>query len=173
MIGRIGIRLVVLLTIVATVGCDRVTKHVASSTLAGTPGRSFLADSVRFTYVENAGGFLSLGADLPATVRTALFTVATGLMLLALAAVAFRLRWSGWPAFGLTLFLGGGASNWFDRAVRGSVVDFISVGVGPVRTGVFNVADVAIMLGVGIVVASELRRARGAPKLPGDSRHSA
>jgi hypothetical protein len=45
---RSGIRLALIATIVATVGCDRVTKHIASSTLAGTPGRSFLADSVRF-----------------------------------------------------------------------------------------------------------------------------
>ena len=42
--------------------------------------------------------------------------------------------------------------------VRGSVIDFINVGYGPLRTGIFNVADVAIMLGVGIVVIAELRR---------------
>ena len=52
----------------------------------------------------------------------------------------------------------GGASNWVDRVVRGSVIDFINVGYGPLRTGIFNVADVAIMLGVGIVVIAELRR---------------
>ena len=49
--------------------------------------------------------------------------------------------------FGLTLFVAGGASNWIDRIMRGSVVDFLNVGVGPVRTGIFNVADVAIVLG--------------------------
>ena len=155
---RTGIRLALVLTIAATVGCDRVTKHVATTTLAGTEGRSFLADTVRFVYVENPGGFLSLGAALPDNVRTGLFTVASGLLLLALAAFGIRYRWTGSPAFGLTLFVGGGLSNWFDRVVHGGVVDFVNLGVGPLRTGVFNVADVAIMLGLGIFAIAEFRR---------------
>jgi signal peptidase II len=161
---RAGIRVALIVTIVATIGCDRVTKHIASTTLSGTSGRSFLADSVRFAYAENTGGFLSLGADLPPATRTVLFTVATGLVLLGLAAVAVRFRRSGWPAFGLTLSVAGGMSNWFDRAVRGSVVDFMNVGVGPLRTGVFNVADVAIMFGVAIVIVCEFRRGTAAQK---------
>jgi signal peptidase II len=155
----IAVRLAAIVTVVGTVGCDRVTKHVARSTLAGTPERSFLADSLRLMYVENTGGFLSVGADLPTSVRTALFIVATGVLLLGLTAFALRGRWTGWPAFGLTVFLSGGVSNWFDRVMHGSVVDFVNIGIGPFRTGVFNVADVAIMLGIAIVVASEFRRA--------------
>jgi hypothetical protein len=46
----------------ATIGCDRVTKQVATATRAGTSGRSFLSDTVRLEYGENMGGFLSLGA---------------------------------------------------------------------------------------------------------------
>jgi signal peptidase II len=162
-------RLAVVLIIVGTVGCDRVTKHVARSTLAGTAERSFLADSLRLMYVENTGGFLSLGANLPLEARTALFTVATGLILLGLTAFALRCRWTGAPAFGLTVFLAGGVSNWFDRVMHGSVVDFVNIGIGPFRTGVFNVADVAIMFGVAIVVASEFRRAPQVDPAPGDS----
>ena len=154
----VGARLVLAFTIVVTFGCDRVTKHVASTTLAGAPVRSFLADTVRFGYAENAGGFLGLGANLPETVRTAVFTVGTGLLLLVLVGSAFRLRWTGWRAFALTLLVAGGVSNLFDRAVHGSVIDFINVGVGPLRTGIFNVADMAIMLGIGILVAGEFRR---------------
>ena len=76
------------------------------------------------------------------------------------------MRVSGWRLVGLTLFLAGGASNWFDRATRGSVVDFISVGLGPVRTGIFNVADVAILLGVALVMIEEVAPAscRAAPR---------
>ena len=145
-------------TMVTTVGCDRVTKHVATAALAGRPARSMLADTVRLAYVQNAGGFLSLGADLPEAARTSLFIVATGLLLLALVAYGIRLRWRGWAAFGLALFVAGGVSNWVDRVLHGSVIDFINVGVGPLRTGVFNVADVAIMVGVGIVLVSEFTR---------------
>src|SRR5262249_2526965 len=56
------------------IGCDHVTKSLAALTLAGSPGRSWLADTVRLQYAENAGGFLSLGAQWPWLVRTGLFT---------------------------------------------------------------------------------------------------
>ena len=157
MIAKVGARLALLVTIGATIGCDRVTKHVAATTLAGTPGRSFLADMVRLEYVENTGGFLGLGATLPPAARTALFTIGTGLLLFVLTVTAIRHRWSGWPLLGLSLLVAGGASNWIDRVIRGSVVDFINVGIGPLRTGIFNVADAAIMLGVGVLLFAELR----------------
>jgi signal peptidase II len=145
-------RLVLVLAVFGTIGCDRVTKHLATSALAGMPSRSYLAETVRLEYVENRGGFLSLGASLPLRVRTVIFTGGTGMVLVALTVFAIRHRWRGWPAIGLALFVAGGVSNWIDRVVRGSVVDFLNVGIGPIRTGVFNVADMAIMLGAVIVV---------------------
>src|SRR5215467_3120101 len=158
-IKRAG-RIVVMVAMVATIGCDRVTKHAAMTMLAGEPDRSYLADTVRLGYVENPGGFLSLGARWPSLMRTTFFTVATGIMLLTLAVVAIRRRRDEWSALGAALFLAGGASNWVDRIARGSVVDFLNVGVGPVRTGVFNVADVAIMLGVVTYLFSVFRDSR-------------
>jgi signal peptidase II len=119
-----------------------------------------LADTVRLGYAENAGGFLSLGADLPRQSRTAVFTIATGLALLVLVAMAVRDRLAGPSGVGLVLFVAGGASNWIDRVLSGSVVDFLNVGIGPLRTGVFNVADVAIMVGAGLVAYGA---ARGEP----------
>lgn len=145
---------------VATIGCDRVTKHVAINELAGAPDRSFLADTVRLTYAENTGGFLSLGASLPPEVRTMIFVGITGLALAVMFVLALRSRASNKARFGLALLLAGGLSNWIDRVARGSVVDFMNVGVGPVRTGVFNVADVAIMLGAIVFVVAEIRRER-------------
>ena len=44
-----------------------------------------------------------------------------------------------------------------DRIVAGHVVDFMIVGYGPLRTGVFNVADVALMLGAAIFAAAEVQ----------------
>lgn len=152
--GRVA---VLLFAALATIGCDQVTKAVAISELATAPDRSFLGDTLRLGYVENAGGFLSLGAELPPAVRTAVFTVATGLGLVVLLLVAIRRRTEGWAAVGLMLLVSGGASNWFDRLIRGSVVDFLNVGFGPVRTGVFNLADVAIMAGAALFVLAGFR----------------
>ncbi|HEY1305646.1 MAG TPA: signal peptidase II [Vicinamibacterales bacterium] len=154
---RNSIRLALLIAVLSTIGCDRVTKHVASSVLADGAVRSYLADTVRLEYVENTGGFLGLGADLPDAWRTTLFTAINGAVLLAIAAASVRFRWRGWLLTGACLVLAGGVSNWVDRAARGTVVDFMNVGVGPLRTGVFNVADVAIMLGLAALALSGFR----------------
>jgi signal peptidase II len=151
-------RLALIVVALATIGCDRITKHVAMTSLAGRPDRSYLADTVRVGYVENPGGFLSLGARLSASERMTLFTLATGLALVALIVLAIRRPGDGLSMWGLTLFLSGAASNWIDRIVRGTVVDFMNVGIGVIRTGIFNVADVAIMLGVAIFMLAEFRK---------------
>ena len=136
----------------ATIGCDRVTKHFAETTLAGRPDRSYFSDTIRFELAENPGAFLSLGANLPAPARISLLTVGAGLGLAAVAIAAFRLRWRGMPFVGAMLFLAGGASNLLDRIMRGTVVDFMNLGVGTLRTGIFNVADVALMIGVALMI---------------------
>jgi signal peptidase II len=85
------------------------------------------------------------------------FVIGTGVALLFAVWVAVRSPVNEWTLLGLSLFVGGGASNWVDRVTRGSVIDFLNVGLGSLRTGIFNVADVAIMLGAGIIVITELR----------------
>jgi signal peptidase II len=144
--------------LIGIIGCDRVTKRMATETLAGGPDRSFLAGTVRMAYAENTGGFLSLGSDLSPGRRTVVFVVATGLTLIAIPVVAVRARWSSGAVLGATLFVAGGASNWLDRALDGKVVDFLNVGIGPLRTGIFNVADVAIMIGLALLLAAESGR---------------
>ena len=162
-------RLLLVVVVLGTIGCDRVTKHVATTTLAGISSRSYFADTIRLGYVENRGGFLSLGASLSPGARTVIFTGGTAVALVALTVLAIRRRWRGWSAIGVTLFIAGGGSNWIDRVVRGSVVDFMNVGIGPVRTGVFNVADMAIMLGAVVLVFAGLRKApeEGSPTANG------
>jgi signal peptidase II len=159
---RIGARLVLLIAIGATIGCDRLTKHVAVTTLSGAPSRSFFADTFRLEYAENTGAFLGLGGDWPRAVRTAVFGVGSGLLLIALAVVAWRERWSRQALLGVALFVAGGASNLFDRITYGMVIDFMNVGIGSLRTGIFNVADMAIMLGAGILVLEGYRSSRHA-----------
>ena len=160
MFSRFSVQFLLAAAMVVTIGCDRVTKHVATTALAGNPARSFLADTVRLQYAENTGGFLGVGSDLHPDLRMALFTAATGVMLLLMTVAGVRWRVRGAALVGLTLFVAGGASNWIDRVAWGSVIDFLNVGVGPVRTGIFNVADVAIMGGAALMLIAELRAAR-------------
>ena len=150
---RRGVLLCLLL--VATAGCDRVTKHLAVTTLAGQPEQSYLGDTVRLDYHENAGGFLSAGAGWRPETRIVVFQIANGTFLLGTFFLAFRYKWSRLGRAGLVIFLAGGVSNLIDRIAFGSVIDFLNIGVGPFRTGIFNVADVAIMAGVALLVLEQ------------------
>jgi len=152
-----GVRTLLLIAIAATIGCDRVTKHVATTALADEPRQSFLADTVRLEYAENTGAFLGLGASWSEPVRTAVFGIGNALLLFGLVIVARRQRWSTPALLGVALFVAGGLSNLVDRALHGAVVDFLNVGIGPLRTGIFNVADMAIMLGAGLLVLEGYR----------------
>jgi signal peptidase II len=137
-----------------------MTKHLAKTSLSGTPPQSFFADMVRLEYAENIGGFLSIGASLPEKARVAIFTVGTAVVLFTSWIVALKLRWAGWNLLGISLAFGGGASNLIDRILHGSVIDFLNIGLGNLRTGIFNVADVAIFFGIVILMFS-LPRERG------------
>ena len=140
------------LLVAGTAGCDRVTKHLALTTLAGMPEQSYFGDTIRLDYHENPGGFLSAGANWRPELRTAVFQIANGLFLLGALILAVKLKWSRLGGIGLMMFLAGGVSNLVDRIAMGRVIDFLNIGVGPVRTGIFNVADVAIMAGIGLLM---------------------
>jgi signal peptidase II len=140
--------LIILLT---TIGCDRATKHLATTHLANSPAQFYLANTLRLEYAENPGAFLSFGDQLPDWERAVLFKGGVGLALVAILVVALKQKWTGISLLGATLTFAGGVSNLLDRIAQGSVVDFMSVGVGRLRTGIFNVADVAIMLGAAMI----------------------
>lgn len=146
---RVG-RTLALVLVLSTVGCDRVTKHLAITKLADTPAQSHFAGVFRIEYAENTGAFLSLGAGLPKWARTVLLTIGPALALAAIAAI--KNHWVGLPLVGASLVFAGGVSNLADRVARGSVVDFMNVGIGTLRTGIFNVADIAVLLGAVIIV---------------------
>jgi signal peptidase II len=148
------------LLLAATAGCDRVTKHLAMTSLAGMPEQSFLADTIRLEYHENSGGFLSAGATWRPEIRAIVFQVFNAFFLTATGFLAMRYQWSRWAKAGLVMFLAGGFSNLVDRIAMGRVIDFLNVGIGPFRTGIFNVADVAIVAGIGVLLVEHWRRPR-------------
>jgi signal peptidase II len=147
--------LLVALALAAVIGCDRATKRLAEATLADGERRSYLADTIRLQYVENRGAFLGLGRDLGEGARFWLLLVATGVLLAVAAAMTLRApARSVLEALAWALLIGGGISNLADRALRdGAVVDFLNVGLGPLRTGIFNVADVGITAGTILLIA--------------------
>ena len=136
---------------VSSVGCDQATKAIANAAIAGGPSLSYFGGAVRLTYAENPGGFLSLGADLPAEVRGWLFGIAPALVVVGLLVPLVRNHaLSRGEVIGLGLIVSGAVGNLIDRLLFGAVRDFMHVGIGPLRTGIFNGADLAVTAGVAI-----------------------
>ena len=108
-----------------------------------------------FTSVRNLGAAWSI---LSGQVWL-LFSVA--LVAAVLIVIFFRKICEGFTEryFALALLLAGIAGNGYDRAFRGCVVDFIHVHWYNVwHYPIFNVADIAICCGVGLMVLSNLLR---------------
>jgi signal peptidase II len=137
-----------------TVGCDQLSKDLARDNLKHAAPASYLGNTFRLQYAENSGAFLSFGSGLSEPIRTSLFTyVSGGLLVGLLIYILVNHHFSGRRVIALSLILGGGSSNLLDRVLNdGRVVDFMIIGIGNLRTGIFNLADSGIMLGMGLVI---------------------
>jgi signal peptidase II len=160
---RLAMLLVVL---VSCVGCDQMTKSIATRELAPLPVQSFLGDTLRLQYAQNAGAFLGVGGGFDSQTRFWGLTVANGALLVVLAYVLLT-RWDmsrgNFAAWGL--ILAGGIGNLIDRvSQRGLVTDFLNVGIGPVRTGIFNIADMAVTAGFALFLVVWWRDERRAKR---------
>jgi signal peptidase II len=142
-------RLVFMVSFVSVV-LDQASKWWASHYLDHFSMHSYLADTLRIGYIENTGAFLGLGSGMSDTAKFWIFVAAVGVVLLALLVFMFKSKEQNtYSMMSLSLIFSGGISNFYDRAMNdGAVIDFLNVGIGSFRTGIFNVADMAIMLGV-------------------------
>jgi signal peptidase II len=161
-IGRWKRLAFVIIILLACTGCDQITKNVARRELKLSAPISLLGDVIRLQYAENPGALMSLGAGLPAEVRFLFFVVLAGAALALTLAYAFNaLELSLLQLSGLSLVAAGGTGNLLDRVLyQGVVIDFLNLGIGSLRTGIFNVADVAIFGGAGLVLLATLREWR-------------
>jgi lipoprotein signal peptidase len=79
---------ILILLLLACVGCDQTTKYTARQLLPQDDTLSLAGDTIRLQYIENAGAFLGMGASLSQGLRFWLFTVA---VLLGLSGLFFYL----------------------------------------------------------------------------------
>jgi signal peptidase II len=146
--------------ILATVGCDQAAKHLARGNLEKNESTELLGDLVVLSYVENEGAFLSLGSTWPSGLRLLLFVVVSASMVLAAAVYLICRRGLDLTSSAaLSLMVGGGVGNLIDRVLRaGYVTDFLSVGIGRIRTGIFNLADIFLIAGVTLLLLAKRKR---------------
>jgi signal peptidase II len=148
--------LLILLVTLLIISIDQSSKSWASTYLNNYPVESYFRDLLRLGYHENVGAFLGLGNNLSEQIRFILFVVLVGgILFFLLMYLVFNLKKNASSILALSLIFSGGLSNFYDRiANSGAVVDFLNVGIGSLRSGIFNVADIAIMLGVLLFVCT-------------------
>jgi signal peptidase II len=150
----------------AVFALDRVSKWLIGREVGDADTHHIIPGFFDIVHSENRGVAFGILNDSPSEWRTA-FLVA-----LSLGAVIFvatmlwkpeRLdRLSRW---GLALVLGGAAGNLFDRAIWGSVTDFLEVYYREYHWPTFNVADSAIVIGSGLLLIDLLRSKQQAPNV--------
>ena len=148
--------------IMVTIAVDQGTKLLARRTLMNSypVHRGVLT----LLHTENPGAFLSLGAELPPNVRHLIFDGLVSIGLLVAGFVLFTGRMQPGPDdVAIAFIIGGGIGNLIDRfRLGGRVTDFIFLQAGPLHTGVFNVADMAITGGVLWLAISWMFRKKAA-----------
>jgi signal peptidase II len=119
---------------------------------------SFFGGIFQFIYAENPGAFLGLGGGWSRVVRFIVFAIVVLLGLGGMLWYLIKKEDSRINLYAYSFILAGGCGNLWDRVVhdKGHVVDFMLIEVwGPLRTGVFNLADVAIVVGVLLALTGE------------------
>jgi signal peptidase II len=142
----------ILLTVVVLAinySLDRITKMLAENYLQGRETLSYFYDTIVLEYAENRGAFLSVGSNWPDAIKyiTLLIIPILG-CLYGLYYCAFKMT-DKRTIIVFVSIIGGGLGNLIDRLFNDfRVVDFLNFGIGSVRTGILNVADMSVTFGV-------------------------
>ena len=155
------VKIVLFLLAFGVAGCDQGTKRWAEGELAGKPAKSVIANRVELEYAQNRGIAFNLERVIPPAARKPLVLV-TGLALHSVLGIAAWRRRDelSLRTAGTALVIGGAVGNLVDRLARGYVVDFVHVHGWPI----FNVADVAVVAGAGmLILATSRSRPRSSP----------
>lgn len=147
-----------IILISVNISCDQFTKAIVRKQIPPSERITLISDHLTLTNIENSGAFLSMGQAWWQPVKSILFIVLPIIVLLM--GVYYMMRLGGrrpWLTVALGFAIGGGIGNMIDRLLYGSVTDFVHIRIGPLQTGIFNMADVSIMIGVGVMLFFALR----------------
>lgn len=141
------------------VGCDQTTKKIAQSELRGKVSTE-IAGIINLHYVENDGGMLSLGGNLPDHTKFIIFIVAVSIFLAVLFFYIINNQLKiTLKVIALNLIFCGGVGNLIDRiSNNGNVIDFIRLKLPLIENGIFNFSDFYITLGFILLLLAMFKR---------------
>lgn len=139
---------VLLLTALAILIADQLTKALVAANLELGQRVRILGDLVQVWHAQNSGAAFSLFQG-----GSFVFLVVSILSIGMVAYFHRSLRAQAlWLHLVLGTILGGTLGNFIDRLRQGYVTDWLSVGIGDTRWPTFNVADSSVVVGIGILV---------------------
>ena len=145
--------IIILVIIMLSVSCDQISKSVVRKHIQYNERIDALDDHLMLTKVENTGAFLGVGKEIPRPVFILLMVILPGIALgYAIYYLLFKNNLSVLLIIGLSIIVGGGIGNIYDRIVHGSVTDFLHIDFVIFRTGIFNLADVSVMIGTFLLL---------------------
>lgn len=112
----------------------------------------------RFTLVGNKGAAWGIFKDLPETMRVPFFVILSAIALIVLLTLYYKSAGQKLTQTALILIAGGAVGNLIDRVQIGYVIDFIDWHIGQHHWPTFNVADISISVGVGLIVIDTIRQ---------------
>lgn len=143
-----------LLTAALVVLIDQTTKLAIVRNLPILDRRPVWGSILKITHIRNSGAVFGMMKGAGAYF-TFFSIVAAGILI---AVLFFSRKASTAVKVALGLVLGGAIGNLIDRLRYKAVVDFIDIGINEsVRWPCFNVADLAITVGVALLVLKSLR----------------
>jgi signal peptidase II len=150
----------------ATFACDQAAKTLVVMRLRPEESQEIVTGFLNVVRLGNEYAALGALSQAGAGVRLFLFLI---LPLVLMAGMALGLRYlkrvNRAQELGLALLFGGALGNLFDRLMRGSVVDFIDFRWGTRHAPTFNIADVAICLGIVFLFYGTWKALRSASHL--------
>lgn len=154
------------LIIVSNVACDQLTKVKVRREINQNEVISVIDDHFILTKVENTGAALSLGENLSPVLKIILLQIMPVLVLLFLFITIIRQKdITPLNTVAFAFIIGGGIGNIYDRILYSSVTDFMYLKWGVFHTGIFNMADVSVVIGTVLIVISTLIAERKRYKL--------
>ena len=144
---------------------DQATKLFVQAHMALYESIAIIPNYLDITYTLNPGAAFSMLADAPPWVREAFLLTMAGAAIVVLAVLIVRSDRVSITSVAFALIMGGAMGNLIDRAIRGRVIDFMRAHYYDLNYPIFNVADSAICVGVGLLmlVSWKLDTAGGGP----------
>lgn len=146
------------LTVVVILVLDQWTKHLVHTRFRWGESVAIIESFFALTYVRNSGAAFGLLHRAPAWFRDPFFIIVPIVALVVIVVLFVKLKEDQkLTALALSLILGGAVGNLIDRIRFGYVIDFLDFHYKEVyHWPAFNVADSAIVVGVGIMFAQSL-----------------